>query len=318
MRNHIPQRRRAFTLVELPAVSRRKRAAFTLVELLVVIGIIAVLISILLPALNKARAAAKRVECASLMRQMILGAKMYAGDNKDYLPPFRNNDNAGFTNPNSNGDIVGVNNYLWTYNEKTPPNPDTGANFGKIIANGYMGKVDVNSPTWSGVDGQFARMLRKFAVCPSADETSLQGSTEKAYLYFQPHPAYRGTKLQRWWLKMTNYGIPPKSPVPAVSGSTSDPAHVFVNRMAIVVDPINDITYATHKQGKSLSWNVGYADGSVKTAVVRYDVSRATTSGLTGWKRMLDVLGYVEGVADQGEVSAPNVWNQYNWIPTLQ
>lgn len=68
---------------------RRHASAFTLVELLVVIGIIAVLVAMLLPALQKARKAANTVQCASNMKQIAMGVIMYAGANKNQLPPAR-------------------------------------------------------------------------------------------------------------------------------------------------------------------------------------------------------------------------------------
>jgi len=65
---------------------RSSQRAFTLVELLVVIGIIALLISMLLPALNKARSAAKEVTCSSNLRQLQFGFLAYLQDNKLWIP----------------------------------------------------------------------------------------------------------------------------------------------------------------------------------------------------------------------------------------
>jgi prepilin-type N-terminal cleavage/methylation domain-containing protein/prepilin-type processing-associated H-X9-DG protein len=65
---------------------RTRKAGFTLVELLVVIGIIAVLVAILLPVLSRARENANRIACMSNLRQIGNAFFMYTGDNKGWFP----------------------------------------------------------------------------------------------------------------------------------------------------------------------------------------------------------------------------------------
>ena len=70
----------------MPKLRSGRRAAFTLVELLVVIGIIALLIAILLPALRKAKDQAVRIDCASNLRQWGQALAAYGAQNKGYFP----------------------------------------------------------------------------------------------------------------------------------------------------------------------------------------------------------------------------------------
>ncbi len=83
----------------------RRRAAFTLVELLVVIGIIAILISVLLPTLGRARESAKTAQCLSNLRQMGVAMQMYLSEKRYVVPAayFYNND----------GSALGKNHETW-------------------------------------------------------------------------------------------------------------------------------------------------------------------------------------------------------------
>ena len=169
--------------------ARVSRRGFTLVELLVVIGIIALLISILLPALNKAREDASRVRALSNERQLTMAWMMYASDNKGHIcssntqtlgtPGFDSWVAGGNTLQSISGGV------LWPYVKayEIYKDPNDRINYTHTFSiNGYLAGESRNAITTTG------QLHRAYATFVFIEELDPRGFLENSFIV-NPYPS---------------------------------------------------------------------------------------------------------------------------------
>jgi prepilin-type N-terminal cleavage/methylation domain-containing protein len=289
--------------MKIESFSRRRAAGFTLVELLVVIGIIAVLIGILLPALSKARSQAAVVQCCSMLRQIALATRAYAAENKDALPPHpmdlgQSDYHIGTSSADSTRFSRSV---QWPYFTKLDDddeykNPEIGAGIGRLVLKGFL-------------KGDFQKMVQ----CPTGFSGDREYYNNYGYNIFLQYkaPNFTGSALgtpvylQTWWKKAAQYGRPPKGPVAAANTNNTanlQSSFAFPNRKwALAIDPLfspssgASIGYQPHLVKSNYVVNMAMIDGSAHSAYIPKSIVRGNVNSLG---RYSDIANYACSVAD--------------------
>jgi prepilin-type N-terminal cleavage/methylation domain-containing protein len=196
-----------------------QRKGFTLIELLVVIAIIAILIGLLLPAVQKAREAAARTACRNNLKQLALAAHNYESSNRTLPPGFLGGQNDQTIAASSfNVQCVGVIICLLPYIEQD--------NLYKLCMAGvpadYLDPSKTYPAFWN-FGGMWTNRgaIIKTLLCPSDTGSFSAGTYDQIFETFLTSPT--SFQLKGWWFKDPTFGKTNYLAVSGRSGLTIDP-----------------------------------------------------------------------------------------------